>query len=72
MTHDDQDQPTATSGADREPEALQGPRSTDSETDRDAAPARKDGVGLVDDIPGSIRRSVHAVVRAVASILRRW
>jgi hypothetical protein len=32
----------------------------------------KDTVGLVDDMPGAIRRGGSGVRRAIASILRRW
>jgi hypothetical protein len=31
-----------------------------------------DGIGLIDDIPGAIRRLVNGVRRAIASILGRW
>ena len=32
----------------------------------------RDTVGLIDDMPGAIRRSGRGVRRAIASILRRW
>ena len=32
----------------------------------------KDAAGLIDDMPGAIRRSGSGVRRAIASILKRW